>query len=218
MSKLIIFGTGQLAEIAFYYFTKDSPYKIEAFVVDDNFVKENLFQNKPVIPFSDLNTNDFKSTEYSFFVATSYSKMNDFRKKKYFDIKNLGYKFVNYISSKSSIFTDKIGENCFILENNVIQPFVIIKDNVTLWSGNHIGHHSVIESHVFISSHVVISGNCTIGESTFIGVNSSIANGVKIGKSNFLNLHTCIKKDTADNSVFNSKQSEVLKINSKNLL
>ena len=59
MSKLIIFGTGQLAEIAFYYFTKDSPYKIEAFVVDDNFVKENLFQNKPVIAFSDLNTNDF---------------------------------------------------------------------------------------------------------------------------------------------------------------
>ena len=218
MSKLIIFGTGQLAEIAFYYFTKDSPYKIEAFVIDDNFVKEELFQNKPVIPFSDLNTKNFKSSEYFFFVAIGYSKMNDLRKKKYFDIKTMGYKFANYVSSKSNIYTDKIGENCFILENNVVQPFVIIKDNVILWSGNHIGHHSIIESHVFISSHVVISGNSLIGESTFIGVNSSIANGVKIGKSNFLNLNTCIKKDTADNSVFNSKQSEVLKINSKNLL
>ena len=52
------------------------------------------------------------------------------------------------------------GDNCFILEDNTVQPFVTIGNNVTLWSGNHIGHDSVIEDDCFISSHVVVSGTC----------------------------------------------------------
>ena len=37
-----------------------------------------------------------------------------------------------------------------------IQPFVRIGSNVTLWSGNHIGHDATIGDHCFIASHVVI--------------------------------------------------------------
>ena len=77
--------------------------------------------------------------------------------------KKRGYRFANFVSQKSNIFNDNnIGENCMILENNVIQPFVKIGNNVTIWSGNHIGHHSVIEDNTFISSHVVISGRVKI--------------------------------------------------------
>ena len=38
--KLIIFGTGQIAEEVFNYFEKDSDYKVEAFTVDDSFFKK----------------------------------------------------------------------------------------------------------------------------------------------------------------------------------
>ena len=48
-----------------------------------------------------------------------------------------------------------IGENTFIFEANVVQPGVTVGDNVVLWSGNHIGHDSVIEDHCFIASHAV---------------------------------------------------------------
>ncbi len=37
-----------------------------------------------------------------------------------------------------------------LLEDNTIQPFVSI-GNVTLWSGNHIGHHSTIHDHYSVS-------------------------------------------------------------------
>ena len=63
----------------------------------------------------------------------------------------------------------------------MLQPFTKIGDNTTLWSGNHIGHHTVIGSHVFISSHVVVSGVCEIGDSSFLGVNSTIHDNVSIG-------------------------------------
>ena len=73
-----------------------------------------------------------------------------------------------------------VGENTFIFEANVIQPFVKIGDNVVMWSGNHIGHHTHIASHCFIASHAVISGHVTIGESCFIGVNATLRDGIDI--------------------------------------
>lgn len=67
-----------------------------------------------------------------------------------------------------------MGDNCFVFENQTIQPFVKIGNDVIIWSGNHIGHHSMIGDHCFISSHVVISGNVKIEPYCFLGVNSSI--------------------------------------------
>ena len=71
----------------------------------------------------------------------SYAKMNKLRAEKYYQAKQLGYELVSYISSRCSFLTEyPVGENCAILEDNTIQPFVRIGNNVTLWSGNHIGH------------------------------------------------------------------------------
>ena len=74
----------------------------------------------------------------------------------------------------------KIGDNCFILENQTIQPNVQIGNNVMIWSGNHLGHGTIISDHTYISSHVVISGNCVIGERCFFGVNSSVKDRINI--------------------------------------
>ena len=88
----------------------------------------------------------------------------------------------SFISSHATVLNDgRIGENCFIFEDNSIQPFVTIGNNVTLWSGNHIGHHSTIKDHCFIASHVVVSGGVEIGEECFIGVNATLRDHIKIG-------------------------------------
>ena len=117
-------------------------------------------------------------------------------------MKAKGYKLASYISSKAYIgYEVEIGENCFIMENNVIQTFAKIGNNVVLWSGNHIGHSSIIHDNCFISSHVVISGFCEIGENTFVGVNTSVANNVKIGNYCLIGLGCIIVKDVAENSI-----------------
>ena len=51
---------------------------------------------------------------------------------------------------------------------------------MTLWSGNHIGHHSVLHDHTFIASQVVVSVG-EIGEQCFIGVNATLRDHIKIG-------------------------------------
>ena len=114
----------------------------------------------------------------------------------------MGYQFASYISSKAYVgYGVKIGENCFIMEHNVIQPFVTIGNDVVLWSGNHIGHRSIVHDHCFISSHVVISGFCEIGEHCFLGVNTSVANNLKIGDDCLIGIGCIIAKDVAPNSI-----------------
>ncbi len=60
------------------------------------------------------------------------------------------------------------------------QPFVSIGNNVTLWSGNHIGHHSTTIT-VFLTSLIVVSGGVVIEEQSFIGVNATLRDHITIG-------------------------------------
>ena len=75
MNRLVIFGTGDIAELAHYYFENDSTSDVVAFVVDDAFKKEDEFQGKPVTVFSEIRRN-FPNSGFDVFVALSYSKMN----------------------------------------------------------------------------------------------------------------------------------------------
>ena len=87
----------------------------------------------------------------------------------------------------------------------------------TLWSGNHIGHHSIIEDHCFITSQVVISGGCTIGESTFIGVNSTLRDHINIGQANMIGAGCLILADSEDKNVFMEKGTELSRVPSNRI-
>jgi sugar O-acyltransferase (sialic acid O-acetyltransferase NeuD family) len=202
MSKLIIFGNGDIAQIAKYYFQIDSPHQVVAFTLDKNYIKENTFEGLPVVPFEDIEK-QYPPSEFHMFIAIAYGEMNKLRERKFYEAKQKGYHLVSYISSRCTYLSQyKCGENCFIFEDNTIQPFVQIKDNVTIWSGNHIGHHSIIHSHNFISSHVVISGHCEIESNCFLGVNSTIAHYVKIAKGTLIGAGAIITKNTEPDSVY----------------
>ncbi len=200
-NKVIIFGTKDLAELAHYYLTNDSKYEVVAFTINKKYIKENTFHSLPVVPFEEIESL-YPPSEFLFFAPMTGLKMNTLRKNIYEEGKLKGYKFISYISSKATLFDNKIGENCFILEDNTIQPFTEIGDNVILWSGNHIGHHSKIDNHVFFTSHVVLSGHCHVKERAWFGVNSTIRDGITIGEGSLIAMGSLITKTTEDNSFY----------------
>ena len=51
---LIIFGTGDIAQLAYFYFNRELKYEVIAFTVDAEYRTEQLFCNLPVIAFEDL--------------------------------------------------------------------------------------------------------------------------------------------------------------------
>lgn len=202
MKKLIIFGNGQIAELANFYFTNDSEYEVVAFTADSAYINEPLFNGLPLISFERIEI-DYPNDQYDMFIALSYSKMNSNREVKFNAAKQKGYKLASYVSTNCNYLTKfQCGENCFILEDNTIQPFVKIGNNVILWSGNHIGHHSSIEDNTFISSHVVVSGNCIIGRNSFLGVNATLHNEVHLGEKNLIGAGAIITSSTKENQVF----------------
>jgi sugar O-acyltransferase (sialic acid O-acetyltransferase NeuD family) len=202
MKELLIFGTADIAQLAYYYFSNDSDYKIGAFTVDAEYIKANELCGLPVVPFEEVVTH-YPPEKYELFVALSYSKLNQIRKEKYFAAKSLGYRFASYISSNATVLNNfNIGENCFILEDNTIQPFVNIGNNITLWSGNHIGHHCIIHDHCFLASHIVVSGGVEIGEACFIGVNATLRDHIKIGEKCVIGAGTLILADTEPEGVY----------------
>lgn len=207
MKKVIIFGVLDTAELAHYYLTNDSPYVVEAFTVSREYLKDPEFKPRgslrsyPVVPFEDLES-IYPPSEYFFFAPMTGVKMNTIRKKIYEEGKKKGYEFISYVSSKATTFGNEIGENCFILEDNTIQPFTSIGDNVVLWSGNHIGHHGRIDSHVFFTSHVVMSGHCHIKERAWIGVNATIRDFTTVGEGCLIAMGSLITKSTEDGSFY----------------
>lgn len=192
---VIIFGDRETAEIARFYFEKDTQIKPIAFCVDHEYCSSSLKDGLPIISSDDVTRVFPPNGEHLFFVPV-YD--NFLRKKKMDWAKGLGYGLASYISSKASVFSFDIGENCLVLENNVIQPFVSMGDGCLLWSGNHIGHHSSIGDHVFVSSHVVISGRCKVGDYCWLGVNSSVRDGINLARGSFVGMNTCIIKDTRE--------------------
>jgi sugar O-acyltransferase (sialic acid O-acetyltransferase NeuD family) len=211
MGKIVIIGEGETAELAYEYFTYDSPHDVVAFSVEKNYLRSDSLFGLPVVPFEEIQDR-YSPTDHQAFVAISYTKLNRVRARLYREAKAKQYQIVSYVSSKAFVWRNVvIGENCFILENNVLQYAVRIGDNVVLWSGNHVGHQTIIHDNVFVSSHVVISGYCEVGENCFLGVNSTIANNVKIGKDCLIGMGAVINKDTEPQKVYVGNPSKAIK-------
>ena len=214
MARVVIFGAGDIARLAHRYFTTDSPHEVVAFTADGAYVKEEQFLGLPLVPFEEV-ARRYPPGDFALFVALSYARMNRLRAEKYEAGQALGYELVSYVSSRCSYLTDApVGKNCFILEDNTIQPFVTIGDDVTLWSGNHIGHDSTIGDHVFISSHVVVSGHCRIEPFCFIGVNSTLRNGITIARATLVGAGSILMADTVPEGVYVPARAELKKIKS----
>lgn len=214
---LIIFGTGDIAQLAHFYFSTDSEYEVLAFTVDAAYRTETTFCDLPVIAFEQI-LKHYTPEQCEIFIALSYSKLNAVRKAKYLAAKVLGYRIASFVSSHATILSGgSIGENCFILEDNTIQPFVTIGHNVTLWSGNHIGHHSVIKDHCFIASHVVVSGGVEIGEQCFIGVNATLRDHIKVGERCVIGAGALLLADAKPEGVYMGVATERSKVPSTRL-
>jgi len=208
MNKLVIFGLGELAEVADFYFSHDSEYDVACFSAHREYIRDVNFMDRPVVPFEEI-CDRCSPDEYDMFVAVGYSGMNQHRRDICDDAKQKGYQLASYISSKAITWPGfSCGENCFILEQNNIQPFVEIGNNVVMWSANHIGHHSVIEDNVYLASHVVISGRVTVGANSFLGVNATVRDNVTIGKRCLVGAASYVARDLEDNSILKPVQSQ----------
>jgi sugar O-acyltransferase (sialic acid O-acetyltransferase NeuD family) len=215
MSKLVIFGLEKMAEMAHFYFTRDSEHEVAAFTVDREYRGQDRLFDLPVVAFEDVHES-YPPDEYEMFIAVGFKRLNALRTAKYDQAKQKGYKLASYVSSKATAWGDTVhGDNCFILEHQVFQPNVTIGNNVVIWSGNHFGHDVVIEDNVWISSHIVFSGGTRVGKNSFVGVNATLRDNVHIGKNCIIGAGALMLSDAKDNQVYIQKGTPVYRLDSE---
>ena len=54
MNKLIIFGAGDIAKLAHYYFSCDSEYEVTGFTVNKEYMTCDIFLGLPVVAFEEI--------------------------------------------------------------------------------------------------------------------------------------------------------------------
>lgn len=201
MKDLVVFGTGLMAEMAEFYFSHDTDRRVVAFTLDGAYVREDNFCSRPVVPFETL-VHSLPPSRNDVFVAVGYTRLNAVRAERLGLARERGYGIASYLSSRAYAFPGfQPRANCFILENATIQPFVEIGENVVIWSGGHVGHHSTIMDDVYLAPEVAISGKVTIGAGSFVGTNATIRDHVTIGERSVIGAGALVLEDQPAYSV-----------------
>jgi sugar O-acyltransferase (sialic acid O-acetyltransferase NeuD family) len=218
MADVVVFGIRDFASLAHAYLRHDSAHRVVGFTVHREYLPESRkFEDLTVVPFEELE-HYFPPHQVSAFAPLSHRKMNRRREDIYLQLKSRSYQLISYVSSRATRFPETpIGDNCFILEDNTIQPFVSIGNNVVLWSGNHVGHHSVIHDHVFVTSHVVLSGHCVVGPYSFLGVNATIKDQVSLAEGTLVGMGANISKNTEPWSLYRADATKASKVSSADI-
>lgn len=215
---LIVFGTGKIAEVVSYYAMQECGLTIAAFTVDRAHKQSDSFLGKPVIAFEEL-LPLFPADQYDMFVAVGYHNLNQVRAEKCEAVRKSGYKLISIISPQAALAKNvTYGENCFIMSPCIIHPCVQLGNNVFVWSGAMIGHHSVIDDHCWFTSSCNIGGNVTMGPNCFVALNATVGHSVHIGKHCFLGANTLVTKNMEDEKVVIAESSKPIKLTSKQFL
>ena len=215
--ELVIVGDSLFAEIAFEYFELDSPYNVVAFSVESGFHKRDRLLGLPVLPFERIER-DLDPSHHSIFVAITYGQLNRVRTRLLDAATAKGFEPASYVSSRAFVWPNvRIGEHCFIFEDNTLQPFVTIGRNCVFWSGNHVGHHSSVGDNVFVASHAVISGSVRIGDNCFVGVNATLVNDITVGSDVWIGSAVTLTRDVEPNTVWRPARSERRDVGSREL-
>lgn len=211
--KVVIFGTASFAELVHYYLSRDERFEVVAFTVHRERLTDAVFCGLPVVAFEDVERLH-PAAGHEMFIAVGYSKVNKVRAGIYDEAKRMGYSLLTYVSPHCVNMAASIGDNCFVFEDNTLQPFVTIGNNVILWSGNHIGHHSTIGDHCYITSHVVVSGHCKVEPYCFLGVNTTLRDSITIAESCVIGAGALIMKSTSPKQVYLGERTKPFAKNS----
>lgn len=216
--KIVIFGTGKIADVIQYYMREESKLPVVAFTADEKYIEKESFNDLPVIPFENIEE-EYPPGEFDMFIALGYQELNELRANKVKEAREKGYELISYLHPDSSAPKDlEYGDNCFIMNNVCIHPRVKLGDNVFVWSGAMIGHHSEVGDNCWLTSCANVSGDVKVGKNCFFAVNATTGNSIEIGDDCFLGANALITKSLENNKVMIEESSKPFRLDAKQFI
>lgn len=214
VQEVVIYGNGQVAELALMRFKFDSPHRVVGFTVDGNCIRRPDLHELPVVPFEQVERH-FPPERIRMFVAVGPTQCNRIRAERFEQARARGYRFVDYVSSRSYVAPGvRLGENVSIGEGSIVQPFVHLGDNVHIGTASVIGHHSVLSDHCFLAVGCLLAGNVKIGARSFLGARATVRDHVSIGEASVVGTGVTLLRNTSPSSVLVAPEPVPLPVDS----
>lgn len=195
MEKIIIYGTGKLAQMLYYLLKESSEYDAVCFAADEEYCKQDSFLSLPLIPFSRIEKS-CPPDQYRMLTVVGGLSGSGIRQTMYQNAKGKGYKHINYIHP-----TAVIEGSIEMGENNIIFPYTILGFSGKLGDNNiirekvYLGHEFIVENHCFFGVGCNIGGESKIGSLSYIAMDSTISNNIAIREETFVGIGSLVLKN-----------------------
>lgn len=219
MARIVIFGTGKVADVIYHHIRHAGTHDVVAFTVDAQYAAAgSTFHEKPIVPFDQLPSH-FPPSQCQLLVAIGYHDLNAVRAKIYALAKSAGYTLASFISPRASVGDWlEAGDNCIVLDNAMIEPGVRLGNNVVVWSGVLVGHHSTIDDHAWIAGQAVFGGSAHLGERSFVGLGAIVGHEVDLGAQSLVSAGALVMKCADDKAVFVEANTPPFRLDSEKFL
>lgn len=194
-----------MAQVARFFFLRDSDYQVIAFTVDKKYNLNPVFCGIEVIDFEDIEKK-YSPEEYEMFIGVGPNKMNTIREKKYYEAKEKGYKLASCVS-RYAICDSPLGENTFIGDYAVINPFVEMGNNNFFYEFSLVNCNSIIGNNCYFSPRSIVSTFAKIENNSLIGAGAIIKTSVTVAEKTLVGASCYISKNTEKNGVYGEKSS-----------
>jgi len=193
--NLLIHGTGTQAKLIYAEICRDKKYNVAGFTCDDEFFKDENFIGKKVFKLSEIEK-IFKPSNTRILSLGVFSSPRK-RHLSYLNIKNKGFKFINFISKNAIVQKDlEIGENNVIYGGVYLDFGGKLGNNNVIRPNTYIGHNFEVANGIYISPGCNIAGYCKIEDLSFIGIGSTVIEKKTIAEETLIGAGSLIVKDT----------------------
>jgi sugar O-acyltransferase (sialic acid O-acetyltransferase NeuD family) len=208
MKEIIIFGTTEIAKLAYFYISRDKAAKVIAFAADKAYVTTPIFCDLPVIDTESMKEK-YPPSKIEIFVAIGPSVMNTRREKKFKELSEIGYSFYSYIS-KNAVCDSPVGKNCLVGDGAVVNPFVKIGDNTFIWEQTLISSDAILGNHCYLAPKSTVSSYCEVGDFCTLGSASVLKARIRLAEKTLVGAACYISKDSEPMGVYGIKSAAFL--------
>lgn len=192
--KVVLFGTGSLAELLHVYLRDDSDHEVVGFTATADRIDGSSFSGLPLVPFEEV-VDRYPPGEHRMFVAVGYDRLNRVRSRFYGEAKSKGYELITYVSPTATVRAVALGDNCAVLDGAAIEPLATVGNDVIVWGGARISHHSSVGDHSFIAPGATVAGHSVVGNHCFLGVNCTVRDGISVGDDCLIGAGATVLRD-----------------------
>ena len=213
MKNIIVFGNNNVAEMIYLETLKYNElyFAIKAFCVDDEYLNNNHFYDKPLLSLSEA-VKKYPPQEYNMLSTALSSSCLRKRIEVFYRLKKLGYKLENYVSPLADISSDvQMGENNIILSLCRVGLGTKLGDANMLWYGVLLDHDSNAGNGNFLAGGCKTAGFVNIGNCCWIGLNSTIIQKINIADETLIGAGSVVIEDTEPYTVYVGNPAKAIK-------